>query len=115
MIPLIRSVLITIATTVWGGETHRLIWNSTAGSGWECDTISTCQSHGMEAHAPAMGNPKFVAIQNGSLGSGNWSLQASSPAINAGIDLSISFSTDILGNTRTGNWDIGAYQRKKIK
>ncbi len=48
-------------------------------------------------------DPKFVSASD-------FSLQAGSPAINAGADLSSSFTTDILGATRSGVWDIGAYE-----
>ena len=39
----------------------------------------------------------------------NFRLQAGSPAIDAGMDLSAFFTTDFAGNTRAGTWDIGAY------
>jgi hypothetical protein len=43
--------------------------------------------------------------------SGDYSLAAGDTvAKNAGKDLSAFFTTDILGNTRTGTWDIGAYE-----
>jgi len=47
--------------------------------------------------------PTFVSISD-------FSLQSNSPAINAGTDLSEYFTTDILGNPRSGVWDIGAYE-----
>lgn len=38
------------------------------------------------------------------------SLQAGSPAINSGTDLSVDFNTDITGAFRSGSWDMGAYE-----
>lgn len=38
------------------------------------------------------------------------SLQSSSPAINTATNLSSYFTTDYAGNTRSGSWDIGAYE-----
>ena len=64
--------------------------------------------YGLEQHGLS-GDPKFVTPPTGS-NSGNWQLQSSSPAIDVGADLSSSFTTDLLGNTRTGSWDIGAYK-----
>ena len=40
----------------------------------------------------------------------NFTLQAGSPAIDNGADLSAYFTTDYAGNTRSGTWDIGAYE-----
>lgn len=40
----------------------------------------------------------------------DYSLQSSSPAIDAGADLSSYFTTDFAGNDRGGTWDIGAYE-----
>jgi hypothetical protein len=37
-------------------------------------------------------------------------LQSNSPAIGAGANLSVYFTTDFLGNTRIAPWDIGAYK-----
>jgi hypothetical protein len=54
-------------------------------------------------------DPLFTSV------SGNpsqWDLRpaAGSPLIDAGTDLSMHFTTDITGATRTGTWDIGAYE-----
>jgi len=49
-------------------------------------------------------NPNFV-----NAGSGDFHLQAGSPAIDAGVTLSL-FSTDFDGNTRVGPYDIGALE-----
>lgn len=38
-----------------------------------------------------------------------WTLQAGSPAIGAGVDLSGTFTTDFTGNTRGTPWDMGSY------
>lgn len=37
-------------------------------------------------------------------------LQSDSPAVNVGADLNTIFTTDKLGVTRTGTWDMGAYE-----
>jgi len=52
-------------------------------------------------------NPMFVAPS-----SGNYQLQAGSPAMNAGFNLGSLVPNDYAGNPRpaTGNYDIGAYQ-----
>ena len=52
-------------------------------------------------------NPKFISTSGK-----DFSLQAGSPAINAGTNLGSPYNVDINGNPRpsTGNWDIGAYQ-----
>lgn len=102
-----------------GGETHRLIWNTTPGDTWECATLAACQSHGFEAHAPAMADPKFVAIPNGTLGSGNWRIKSNSPAKDAFPTASAptdKFTTDITGISRSqsGAWDIGAYESSPL-
>ena len=80
-----------------------LIWTSS-----QYTTLSGAQAAGYEAHG-LTGDPKFVAIPNGIVGSGNWQLQSSSPAIDKGVDLSTLFTTDLLGYTRQVPWDIGAY------
>ena len=41
---------------------------------------------------------------------GDYTLKTDSPAIDAGYDLPAYFTTDILGATPTGTWDIGAYE-----
>jgi len=74
------------------------------------NTLAAVQAQGFETHSPAVADPKFVAIPNGTTGSGNWQLQSSSPAINNGANLSSIFTNDLLGNTRSGAWDIGAYE-----
>jgi len=49
-------------------------------------------------------DPQFIS-------STNLQLQAGSPCINAGANLSSEFTTDALGYTRNiGNWDMGAYE-----
>jgi hypothetical protein len=55
-------------------------------------------------------NPVFVNPANTT--SGNYRLQSSSPAINAGSSSGLTsyFTTDADGNTRSGTWDIGAYE-----
>jgi hypothetical protein len=77
-----------------------------------CKTLACAQSTwGYEMHSPAMGAPKFVAVPNGTAGSGDFHLLPSSPAIGTGINLSSVFTTDAAGRPRpsTGPWDMGAY------
>ncbi|MGA3169365.1 MAG: choice-of-anchor Q domain-containing protein, partial [Terriglobia bacterium] len=95
-----------------------------------CKTLACVQSKwGWEMHAPAMAAPKFVAVPNGTAGSGNFHLLPGSPAIGTGINLSSVFTTDAAGRPRpsinlssvfttdaagrprpsTGPWDMGAY------
>jgi hypothetical protein len=103
------------------GIDYNLHYPSTAGpdgrhhivliSGTDCDTVACAQSTwGYEMHSPVVGNPEYVAEPSGTPGSGNYNLQASSPAIGAGVDLSAIFTTDLTGATRTVPWDIGAYK-----
>lgn len=49
-------------------------------------------------------DPLFV-----NTGIGNFQLRAGSPAIDAGMDLSSTFTIDFAGNTRTAPWETGAY------
>jgi len=89
-----------------------------------CTSQSTCASHGVESHGVGSSTysssyPGFVAIPNGTTGSGNFRLQAGSPAINAfptaAAPTSI-FNTDILGVSRPQGsaWNMGAYERTNI-
>ena len=50
-------------------------------------------------------NPDFTDV-----GAFDFTLQAGSPAIDAGTDLSDIFTIDYNGDTRTGTWEIGAFQ-----
>ncbi|HRY27712.1 MAG TPA: right-handed parallel beta-helix repeat-containing protein [Candidatus Moranbacteria bacterium] len=76
----------------------------------DCRTSASCLSQfGTEEHS-AEGDPKFATSPNGTVGVGDWTIQSDSPAINIGTDLSEYFTTDILGATRSGAWDIGAYE-----
>jgi hypothetical protein len=52
-------------------------------------------------------DPLFTSLTPASF---NLALQAGSPAINKGANLSAYFTTDYAGATRTGTWDIGAYE-----
>lgn len=44
------------------------------------------------------------------IASNDYTPKATSDNIDRGTDLSASFTTDILGNTRTGTWDMGPYE-----
>jgi hypothetical protein len=100
-----------------GGYGH-LIFFLGAG-GYTCDSLSACQSHGAEAHG-LLGDPKFVSIPNGTIGSGNWRLQATSPAIGAFPSSQAplnTFNYDIQGVVRPQQsaWDLGAYEFLAVK
>jgi len=90
----------------------RLIWGGTSGAPWECHTLAECQVQGMELNSPALADPKFVSISNGTIGSANWRLQSTSPAIDHGINIGSTYNTDIGGVSRPqgAGWDIGAYE-----
>lgn len=89
------------------GYGHLLYINTTS-----CDTLSACRSMGYEKNGKT-GDPKFVAIPNGTIGSGDWHLQLGSPAGSNGVNLGTPYAFDIEGNTRSASWSIGAYQRIK--
>ena len=64
-------------------------------------------------------NPQFTMVETstpwwktlfGTSGDSIYKLSASSPAINAGSNMSTYYTTDYSGNSRTGIWEIGAYE-----
>jgi hypothetical protein len=67
-------------------------------------TFPQMESIGYETNG-MWANPMFTSVANR-----DFTLQAGSPAINAGADLSAYFTTDYNGVTRTAPWDIGAYE-----
>lgn len=68
--------------------------------------LGTIQDHNLCSYDCAVsGDPLFV-----DQGAGDFHLQAESPAIDAGTDLSAYFTTDFDGMNRTAPWDIGAYE-----
>jgi len=71
------------------------------------------ENHGLGASTYASSYPSFATIPTGTPGSGHFQLQSNSPAIDAGANLSTTFTTDLLGNTRptsANTWDIEAYE-----
>ena len=82
--------------------------------GWGSQSYNICQDTSCSSTGSLTGktntNVKFVNITPGSE---NLHLQSGSVAINAGTDLSGTFTTDIDGNTRPQGsaWDIGADER----
>ncbi len=86
--------------------------NGWPGSGSvDCRNITNCGKPPFtEVHGKS-GDPLFIALPwGGVVGSGNWRVKASSPAIGNGINLNSYFTTDIDGQPRGSSWDIGAYQ-----
>ncbi|MDA8155174.1 MAG: hypothetical protein M0Z52_01775 [Actinomycetota bacterium] len=75
-----------------------------AGGGYDCN------SFGGNDYSSTY--PGFVSLPNGTVGSGNWQVQAGSPAIGSGANLSNIFTYDITNATRpsTGGWTMGAYE-----
>jgi hypothetical protein len=91
----------------------RFIYGSSTNPSNDCRNLTDCRAapFSQEAHG-VTGDPKFTTAPTGS-NSGDWTLQEGSPASNVGLDLSASFTTDLLGNARpTGanTWDMGAYE-----
>ncbi len=90
---------------------NHLLWDKKAGKRY--DTCVALQAAGWGTTYCANSDPKFIALPRGGVtGSGDLQLQATSPAKGAGTDLSTYFTTDLLGNTRSGKWDIGALNNK---
>ncbi len=100
-----------IYNTVYGDH---LIYDERPGQN-RCNTLAACQAQGQETQGKANTAYSgsyigFVALPSGGVtGSGNWQLQSNSPAINMGNNLSGTFTTDYLYNTRQTPWDVGAY------
>lgn len=75
------------------------------------DTLAAVQAAGYEGHGMVATDPKFVTAPNGTVGAGNWSVQSSSPAIGAGVNLSSTFTDDLNAVARPGGaWTIGAFE-----
>jgi hypothetical protein len=80
------------------------------GIGGSFKSFAQWQASGYEAHGQS-GDPLFTDIVAPTF---DLTLQEASPSVNKGVDLSASFTTDLLGNARpTGanSWDMGAYER----
>ena len=79
------------------------------GIGGTSYTFTTWQAASFDAHGVGYnggsGNPNFT-----NPASIDYTLQSSSPDKGAGVDLSGTFTTDLLGLTRSAPWDIGAYK-----
>jgi hypothetical protein len=88
-----------------------IVWFSGIGSAGQCTTLVCAQKRGWETHAPAMAAPKFATVPNGKVGSGDFDLQAGSPALGRGLNLYSLFTTDAAGRPRpsAAPWDIGAF------
>ncbi len=75
-----------------------------------CAAGYDCNSLGGDNYSSSY--PGFASVPDGTTGSGNWQLLASSPAIGNGTNLSNIFDYDITNATRpsTGGWTMGAYE-----
>ena len=94
ILPTLAAVLFAVSA---GGATFFL--NSVTGS--DANTSAQAQSTATPwAHCPGM---------SGETGSGNWQLQAGSPAIGARANPSAVFNPDLDGKNRSAPWSIGAY------
>lgn len=82
-------------TFVGAGAGSWTTWSSWQGLGYD--------THGIGTGGSAWHDPLFTAVPD-------YTLQASSPDIGTGVDLSGDFSNDKNGTTRTAPWDIGAYK-----
>lgn len=71
-----------------------------------CRTSDGSQSTTVAAYSTSSG----ARFANVTAGSENLELLAGSSLIDVGTDLSGSFTTDIIGKTRSGTWDIGAFE-----
>ena len=99
---------ITIGNNLFYDNTH-LLWDVVTSNRYD-----TCAAipEGYKGTYCSVSDPEFVTLPSGGVvDSGNWHIQASSPAIGEGIDFSGTFTTDIDGKIRGSSWDIGAYQQ----
>jgi hypothetical protein len=109
---------LTFDYNLYYNDTH-LIYDARASIRNRCDTFSACQGapQYQEAHG-VWGNPEYVAASNGTLGSGNWHLQAGSSARTGGVNLGAPYTTDydgIVGSARIGAYEYAADSLKVLK
>jgi hypothetical protein len=83
--------------------TALIYWNSTIYTQSQWTTYKSASSQ--DANSPTPADPLFTSTSD-------FSLQAGSPAINAGIVISGIPQTDYLGNPIVGATDIGAYEKQ---
>lgn len=113
---------------LWGTYTvdYNMYYNIRASriiNGWpakgtnDCRTMADCRtqfknSDGSDVEANgSLVDPKYVTLPSGGVtGSGDFHLQASSPAIGDGVQLNTEFTDDLDKVTRGTVWDIGAYE-----
>ncbi len=86
-----------------GSNTYKSL-SAACSAGFDCNSIG--------GNNYSSSYPGFVSVPDGTVGSGNWQLLASSPAIGNGTNLSNIFDYDITNATRpsTGGWTMGAYE-----
>ena len=92
-------------------NSSHLIYDNRPGHVDRCSSPAQCSGSPQyqEAHG-LVGIPQFVALPNGTFGSADLHLQETSPAKNVGVSLPSIFTTDLDNITRSGPWDIGAYE-----
>jgi hypothetical protein len=84
------------------------ILGSIATGTYSHNLFSNTDSFGTDAIQSEADTDTFVN-PSATPGTGDFRLKAGSAAIDSGVDLSGSFTDDIEGTTRTGDWDRGAY------
>jgi len=94
------------ALTALGSHSNNLIYRE-SGTTAVVDNAATYTISNVSTWEDTVvtGDPLLVSTSTPDL-----SLQSGSPAIDNGVDLSGTFTTDYTGTTRSGTWDIGAYE-----
>jgi len=103
-----KSIATITDNQFWSINTNSLINDN----GNTYTTCATILSDGYIASGYcANSNPEFTTLPTqGTAGSGNFNLLSNSPTIGQGANLSSIFTTDILGNTWTVPYGLGAYE-----
>jgi hypothetical protein len=108
----------TVDYNDWHADSGDPWWICTGGATNASGGLGTVRGYGMDLHSTT-NDPQFVSLAYGASDNSslnNYQLQAGSPAIGAGTNLSKlnlpGLAADISGVLRpaTGNWDLGAYQ-----
>lgn len=111
-----NGLTVTIKNHYSGGNTSN-DYDAAGGIGWSTWsqpwTATTCACEDSITETGLTNGVAFSTsnFTNVTAGSYDLSLPSGSALIDAGTDLSGSFTIDIAGNTRSGTWDIGAFER----